>query len=835
MMKLWRLSLRFIKQNKKRALLSGIGISLSVILLSSVLFLSDTYSIYQKESEVYRNGTWLLKKPSNLEVEIDEALRLAPIKDQVTLSTLASSPLPNEQYIQIEAYSNFNEIYPFHLKDGNYPKNEEEIAVTQEYLNAHDLSIGSTITYEIGHRYFHNGESFVASDDSSTPAPHEQFHAIGKKRYTIVGTYIESTKPDGFTIKYKVITKSQKPSSPSTTYYTIDKISEQTWQKIVSRMDDSGMYCINQNAVSSYVEKEATLSFPFIITCLLLLGLLALNMIGLIKNIFAITLKERSSIFGTLECVGATPKQIYILLLLEAGSIAMLAIPIGFLISGGMLSLLYQALSEALMTQTAILVPFRLHIRPLYILIITLLVLCILILSTWLPIRRIYQFTPIEWIKKEAFKPYIPNKKYHLKKRQSIAKMIGLRYRSTNRKAHHAIIFSMSMSIILFLCSNYVISTWIASQNQISKEEDTIRIQLNSTGNPLQFQEMLHINDALCALNTEGQNHLETTMTTDIYIPDDYFSEQARHVLSISEQTDVTISIAISDQLHGKSKQHIQALTNGYITYQSQDNGMQKIPLFHFHEGDTLSLPYISDQQIIKQLDFYIKSTHYTPKGTQTPILYENEEYIPSITFYVSIDDYMHIQALLIQHGVMTQSMHTLYMKSDDPQNLIKAVDTYHNRHLGDILSINDPTKKTVDPLFTALRLLLNLFSCFILFIGIANILNTVISNIITRKKEIAVLESIGIENHQIISMLLSENLAYIHLSLLIAIPTALFINYTLYSLDFVGKTRVFDSMLHNILFVISISYGIGLLAVFLAYRMIHKESIVEKIRTIDF
>ena len=64
MMKLWRLSLRFIKQNKKRALLSGIGISLSVILLSSVLFLSDTYSIYQKESEVYRNGTWLLKKPS---------------------------------------------------------------------------------------------------------------------------------------------------------------------------------------------------------------------------------------------------------------------------------------------------------------------------------------------------------------------------------------------------------------------------------------------------------------------------------------------------------------------------------------------------------------------------------------------------------------------------------------------------------------------------------------------------------------------------------------------------------------------------------------------------
>lgn len=133
------------------------------------------------------------------------------------------------------------------------------------------------------------------------------------------------------------------------------------------------------------------------------------------------------------------------------------------------------------------------------------------------------------------------------------------------------------------------------------------------------------------------------------------------------------------------------------------------------------------------------------------------------------------------------------------------------------------------------MRLLLNLFSCFILFIGIANILNTVISNIITRKKEIAVLESIGIENHQIISMLLSENLAYIHLSLLIAIPTALFINYTLYSLDFVGKTRVFDSMLHNILFVIGISYGIGLLAVFLAYRMIHKESIVEKIRTIDF
>lgn len=835
MMKLWRLSLRFIKQNKKRALLSGIGISLSVILLSTVLFLSDTYSIYQKESEVYLNGTWLLKKPSDLEGNIDEALRLAPINNQVIVSTLASSPLPNEQYIQIEAYSDFNRIYPFHLKDGSYPKNEEEIAVTQEYLNAHDLSIGSTITYEIGHRYFHNGESFVAADDSTTPAPHEQFHAIGKKRYTIVGTYIENTKLDGFTIKYKVITKSKKPSSLSTTYYTIDNISEQTWQNILSRIDDSIMYCINQNAVSSYVEKESTLSFPLIIAFLLLFVLLALNMIGLIKNIFAITLKERSSIFGTLECIGATPKQIHILLLLEAWNIAILAIPIGFLISGGMLSLLYHALSEALMTQTAILVPFRLHIRPLYILIITLLVLCILILSTWLPTRRIYRFTPMELIKNKAFKPYIPSKKYSSKKHQSITKTIGSRYRSANRKAHHAIIFSMSMSIIVFLCANYVISSWIAAQNQLSNTKDIIRIQLNNTGNPLQFQEMLHVKDALCALNTNGQNHLETTMTTDIYIPDDYFSEQARNALSISEQTDPTITIAVSDQLHGKSKQHIQALTNGYITYQGQDTVTKEIPLFSFQEGDTLSLPYINDQQIIKQLHFYIKSTHYMPKEIQNPILYENEEYVPNITFYVSFDDYAYIQKLLTQQGAMTQSSHTLYMKSDDPQNLIKAVDTYHKQHLGEILSIYDPTKEAIDPLFTALRLLLNMFSCFILFIGIVNILNTIISGIITRKKEIAVLESIGIENHQILSMLLSENLAYILLSLIIAIPTALFVNYTLYSLGFVGRTRMFDSILHNTLLVIGVSFGLGLLAVFIAYRMIHKESIVAKIRTIDF
>lgn len=79
------------------------------------------------------------------------------------------------------------------------------------------------------------------------------------------------------------------------------------------------------------------------------------------------------------------------------------------------------------------------------------------------------------------------------------------------------------------------------------------------------------------------------------------------------------------------------------------------------------------------------------------------------------------------------------------------------------------------------------------------------------------------------------ENITFIIIALLVAIPIALIINYGLYWQGVLFNVNTFDIGLQNIVFVILVILIVGIFAILLGWRMISKETIIDKIRNSDF
>ena len=83
----------------------------------------------------------------------------------------------------------------------------------------------------------------------------------------------------------------------------MDKITNGEWEELQSTIRPQDMPYVNENALDFYIEggKHATFQMGFV--NVLIFSVIGLCVIGLIKNMFEISLKERVRFFGILQCI----------------------------------------------------------------------------------------------------------------------------------------------------------------------------------------------------------------------------------------------------------------------------------------------------------------------------------------------------------------------------------------------------------------------------------------------------------------------------------------------------------------------------------------------------
>lgn len=140
--------------------------------------------------------------------------------------------------------------------------------------------------------------------------------------------------------------------------------------------------------------------------------------------------------------------------------------------------------------------------------------------------------------------------------------------------------------------------------------------------------------------------------------------------------------------------------------------------------------------------------------------------------------------------------------------------------------------RKELSGMNGAINLVGGALSFIVGMIGILNFVNTMLTGVITRKRELAMLQSIGLTDAQMKRMLFYEGLCYIALTAIISICVG-----SLLSLSAVRALRnvvaYFDYQFTILPFVVMLPVFllIGLLVPEIAYRRAKKQSIIERLR----
>ena len=155
-----KLTIKSLKLNKKRTLVTIIGIILSTALITVVAgmvtsgqstlkqYSIDTYGDFHAEfEEVPTSELSYIEKNRNVEEYF--------LSSNLGYAYLNGSTNPDKPYVNIVAYDSAGlEKMPFNLVEGRLPQNTNEIIISQSIINNGevDLEVGQTINFDVSKR-----------------------------------------------------------------------------------------------------------------------------------------------------------------------------------------------------------------------------------------------------------------------------------------------------------------------------------------------------------------------------------------------------------------------------------------------------------------------------------------------------------------------------------------------------------------------------------------------------------------------------------------------------------------------------------------------------------
>ena len=147
------LTLRYLKQNKRRTLVTIIGIILATALICGIGNICTSFMDYQMRNEIQSNGSFYVTFNNIDKEKADIITKSSGVSEYGYKKDLGSIILDkkNSTSIDINVFDK-NTINSFQitLKNGSYPKNQSEIIVTEDLLNKWNKKIGDKITLNLG-------------------------------------------------------------------------------------------------------------------------------------------------------------------------------------------------------------------------------------------------------------------------------------------------------------------------------------------------------------------------------------------------------------------------------------------------------------------------------------------------------------------------------------------------------------------------------------------------------------------------------------------------------------------------------------------------------------
>lgn len=841
-----RLTIKNLRLNKKRTIVTIIGIILSTALMVGIGLLFSSFQDLMIRDTIGYNGKY---EANYSDVDLD---KLNNIKNKnftyfyekpIGFSKIESS---NEykpyMYITSVNKEYFNELK---LVDGSFPKNENEIVISNHVITNGGLNykVGDIVTFTYGSRNI-DGDITLANSEF---VDGEDLTNEGTYTYKIVGiverSNFESYSASGYTA-FTVDVNSDKGNVNLYVMFNKNKKIIKQSEELAKELNYNGDINYNSTLLALYGESTyGNVMSSMGGMMIIMLSLVSIGCIIVIYNSFAISVMERKKEFGLLSSIGATKRQLSHTVFFEAVVVGVIGIILGILGAyigiGCVILIINNLISDML--------EYKLHLvtNPLFIIIPVIFMIIVIGVSAFIPSRRASRVSPIEAIRQnddiKINKKKIRTSKLALKL-FGIEGEIALKNIKRNKKKYRVTIVSLFISIVLFISfssyMNYTLNTASSVMgevpydyqisyfgddpnndkealdkiNEIVKNSDVKEYVSYSVSNLsiignytysdeyLDFYKSAYGDDGIKALNNLKYQYIS------IYILDDNSYNKYKKLIGLDKDSVILLN-KFKGVSYGNNKRvnyNIPVINNGNIN----------IKICNFDDND-------EDVDTTKYCNKNIDNIFVTNKSFD---LIEEFSYM---------DDFKLIVNKKLYDSISDSSTHYTQFNiiSDNTNNidkLTKDLDKYSNVNYTNIKE----AMKQANNLILVVKILMYGFISLVTLIGVTSVFNTISTSMALRKREFAVLRSIGLTNRGFNKILFFESLFFGMKSLIFAIPVSIGITVLIhYALaDMVSISTIIIPWKYIIISIVSV-FVIVLLTMMYSTSKIKKHNIIEQIR----
>lgn len=857
---IFKVTLESMKRNKRRTLITILGVIISVAMVSGVSTISSSMLDLIRRSSITSNGEWHVQynniPAENMQYLMDDEIESTVISNAVGYAALEHVKNPQRPYMFINAYEDgCIDKLPISIIEGRYPQNDQEIMIPSSLLETNNqYAIGEEITLDVGVRFidYYEDETdyrFINQNYSYQKDKESLIH-VNPKKYIVTGTFNDQAL-NQYQAGYEVITSFKKgdyqPGYLFDAKVTMKEISNSIYPLAEQKLEELGSdsYYFNSTLLVTYgVNSDDGLLQTvnlviFIVGCLILIG-----SVSLIYNAFAISLAERSRYLGMLSSVGATKRQKRNSVFYEAFVIGCIAIPIGFLFGYAGMWITFKCIDGFLMNTILEGIYSDLHLRLVIdlksFLAAFLFSSLILFISAWRPAVRASKISPIDAIRQSND---VQIKARHMKTWKGTRNLFGfeaelaLKNMKRNKSRYNATLFSLIMSIVLFLSVSFFQQLISKSFTMYSGEQSSsITTQIMSYDGTSEAQDYIKE-----LVNVEG---IQSSKETFLYqynaqIPSEVISED---VLKYNGDNNFQINlIAYDDEtfeaycnesgidVTAFQKDTLQGILVNQRTFK---NGHEyaDIKMFNDNIGDQLTIEYFN-QSANELVEIPVSLTAISTIAE--PIISDqNKGTLSEVSIIISRQAMDHfLQERKAEKSDLFMNT-TLYFQGDASTIETNLLEVSENQNLYQTSIYNrENAQKQQEQMLMFVSVFLYGFVTLMLLISMTNIFNTISTGVILRKQEFAMLNSVGITPKGFRKLLIYENIFYAIKSLMYGIPISITFSYLLY----IALNRNFEFAffipLNAIIIAIVGIFTLVLLTMLYSIHKVKNDNIVETIR----
>ena len=852
------LTLRYLKQNKRRTLVTIIGIILATALICGIGNICTSFMDYQMRDQIKTSGSFYATFTDIDKEKASVITKSSGVSEYGYKKNLGSVILDkkNSTSLNINVFDK-NTINSFQitLKKGSYPKNESELIVTQDLLNKWNKKIGDKITLNLG-ELIYDDMGMISKLKNSQKTTFKIVGTLDKapynsKLFAITGFDINTVNKNE---KFDVSICTKNPKDIYNTAISIGK--NIGLVKEDNPKDESYNYNEQANLYFKDIEYNEGLlrllgasSYSNInITLLLIVGLVAslviIATIATIYNSFSIAISERKKQFGILNSIGATKSQIMKLVFLEGFLVSIVGIPIGLLSGTVAIDIVFKVIKTFFKTSMFGELDLRVVFSPIVLIVSTLVILLTIFISALIPAINAAKISPLEAIKNSS------NLKVGKIKSSKLVKKIfktegELAYKNLrrNKGKFRITLFSLVISIVIFISFNGFVDMFIEA-NQINYGSITNDLTLYEN-NLLTKEEVQKTIDELKKINGLKDVAIDKgyNLNLNVHVDEKNINKDLRESLKQSDYVDMDNSTYnfINSRLYtpgdfsisniklseGKFDRKTAKAENGVIlvrySYQESLAKKGKVVLSNYKVGDTLNCTITSYDSDGKESE---KEVKLKILAITDEILTGNNQYPETSFGVVAYDDL--IPSLGIKDD--ESSSNSYYVATNQEKSTrdeVKKVAEENN--LSVIDSIDEAQK--LEQTMNVMKIFVYGFIVVISLVSVTNIINTISTNINLRKREFAIIKSIGVTPQGFKKMIYMESILYGILSLLYGIPIGICMNVLMNKiLEGVITVQTLIPYKAILICVVAI-FIITFIASYIPLKKISKENIIDNIR----